>query len=71
MVTKKVSKPAEPKDKLEPRYDMPVEVQEWIERANSMLMYLRGKVDRLESENRELKAYRKFAEGKILNVSHE
>jgi len=67
---KKVKK-AEPKDKIEPKYAMPVEVEEWIERANSMLMYLRGKVDRLERENKELKAYRKFAEGRILNVSQE
>jgi len=68
---KKAVKAPEPKDKIQPQFAMPVEVQEWIERANSMLMYLRGKVDRLERENKELKAYRKFAEGKILNVSQE
>jgi hypothetical protein len=50
---------------------MSPEVKEWIERANSMIQHLRGKVDRLERENKELKSYRKFAESRILNVSQE
>jgi hypothetical protein len=52
-------------------YDMTREVKEWIERANSIIQHLRGKVERLESENKELKAYQKFAEQRILRSEHE
>jgi hypothetical protein len=55
----------------EPLYTMPKEVSEWIEHANSTINHLKGKIERLERENKELKAYRKFAEGRILNVSQE
>jgi endo-beta-N-acetylglucosaminidase D len=53
------------------KFAMPREVSDWIERANATINHLRGKVERLERENKDLKAYRKFAEGRILNVSHE
>jgi len=53
------------------KFVMPREVADWIERANSTINHLRGKVERLERENKELKQYRKFAEQRILNVSHE
>lgn len=53
------------------KFAMPREVADWIERANATINHLRGKVERLERENKELKQYRKFAEGRILNVSHE
>lgn len=53
------------------KFTMPREVSEWIERANSTINHLKGKIERLERENKELKAYRKFAEGRILNVSAE
>ena len=53
------------------KFAMPREVADWIERANATINHLRGKVERLERENKDLKTYRKFAEGRILNVSHE
>ena len=55
----------------EQTYAMTREVKEWIERANSTIQHLRGKVERLESENKELKAYQKFAEQRILRSEHE
>jgi len=68
---KAVKRASEPSKQVEPTYSMSPEVKEWIERANSMIQHLRGKVDRLERENKELKSYRKFAESRILNVSQE
>jgi hypothetical protein len=56
---------------IEHLFRMPTEVSEWIERANSTIQHLRGKVERLESENKELKAYQKFAEQRILRSEHE
>jgi hypothetical protein len=53
------------------KFVMPREVADWIERANSTINHLKGKIERLERENKELKAYRKFAEQRILNVSAE
>jgi hypothetical protein len=50
---------------------MPTEVKEWIERANSTIQHLQSKVARLETENKELKAYQKFAEQRILRSEHE
>ena len=55
----------------EPTYSMPREVSEWIERANATIQHLRGKIEKLEEENRNLKSYRKFAEQKILGASYE
>lgn len=55
----------------EPTYSMPKEVNDWIERANATIQHLRGKVEKLEEENKNLKSYRKFAEQKILGVSYE
>jgi hypothetical protein len=55
----------------EPTFSMPQEVKDWIERANSMIQHLRGKVEQLEEENKNLKSYRKFAEQKILGASYE
>lgn len=53
------------------KFIMPREVADWIERANSTINHLRGQIEELKRENKELKAYRKFAEGRILNVSAE
>ena len=65
---KKATKPAKAQ---EPTYLMPEEVKDWIERANSTIQHLRGQVERLKTENTELKAYRKFAETRILRSDHE
>jgi outer membrane murein-binding lipoprotein Lpp len=50
---------------------MPIEVRDWIEQASSRLQRLSSEVDRLKVENAELKAYRKFAEKRILRSEHE
>ena len=55
----------------EETFAMPMEVKEWIERANSMMNHLRGEVDRLKEENKKLKAYKKWAEHRILRSDHE
>ena len=55
----------------EEQFRMPLEVSEWIERANSRLKSLQSKIDRLETENKEFKAYKKWAEHRILGSSHE
>jgi FtsZ-binding cell division protein ZapB len=52
-------------------FAMPMEVKEWIERANSTINHLRDKVARLETENKDLKSYQKFAEQRILRSEHE
>ena len=52
-------------------YSMPPEVKEWIERAQSTINHLRSEVQRLKTENNELKAYKKFAEHRILRSEHE
>ena len=68
---KAVKRPVEPSKREERTFAMPQEVKEWIERANSTIQHLRGKVARLETENKELKAYQKFAEHRILRSEHE
>ena len=52
-------------------YDMATEVKDWIERATSTMNHLRGEVDRLKKENSDLKAYRTFAEHRILRSERE
>jgi ribose 1,5-bisphosphokinase PhnN len=52
-------------------YTMPVEVKEWIEKANSTINHLKGKVERLEDENAKLKAWKIWAENRILQSSKE
>jgi hypothetical protein len=54
-----------------PTYAMPLEVKDWIERAQSTINHLRGEVERLKTENAELKAYKRFAEQRILRSDHE
>ena len=64
---KAATKPAEPPQE----FRMPAEVKEWIEQATSRMRNLQSKIDRLESDNIELKAYKKWAEHRILGSSHE
>ena len=58
-------------EKAEPTYSMPMEVKDWIDRANSTINHLRGQVERLTAENNELKSYRKWAEQRILRSEAE
>ena len=54
-----------------PLYTMPQEVKDWIERAQSIMNHQKGEIERLKEENEKLKAYRKFAEHRILRSDHE
>lgn len=59
------------KQSSEKLYTMPTEVSEWIERANSTIQHLRTQVATLKQENADLKAYRRFAEHRILRSEAE
>lgn len=60
-----------PKPPKEPQYDMTMEVKNWIERAQSIMNHQKGEIDRLKAEITELKAYKKWAEHRILRSEHE
>jgi len=62
---KKTTKPAEQ------TFSMPKEVKDWIERAQSIMGHQRGEIERLKEENKQLKAYRNFAEHRILRSEAE
>jgi TolA-binding protein len=47
------------------------EVKEWIDQAMSRIRHLQGQVDRLNTENNELKSYKKWAEHRILRSEAE
>lgn len=70
-MAKKKKTPTNAAPKEETTYKMPLEVKEWIDQATSRIKYLTGEVERLKAENANLKAYRRFAEARILNVSQE
>jgi len=57
--------------KQEETFAMPTEVKEWIDQAMSRMKNMQSKIDRLETENKELKSWRKWAEHRILGSSHE
>ena len=51
--------------KPEPVYGMPQEVKDWIERAHSIMNHQRGEIERLKTENKELKAYKEWASSRM------
>ena len=53
------------------KFDMPMEVKEWIERAQSIMNHQKGEIERLKAENTDLKKYKKWAEHRILRSDHE
>ena len=57
-----------PKDQS---FGMPQEVKDWIERAHSIMNHQRGEIERLKTEVKELKAYKKWAEHRILRSDYE
>ena len=57
--------------KPDEKFTMPREVADWIERANSIMNHQKGQIERLKKENDELKAWRKWAEHRILRSDHE
>jgi hypothetical protein len=71
VAAKKVAKPTKASAQKEQTFAMPMEVKNWIEQAQSTMNHLRGQVDRLKTENTELKAYKKWAEQRILRSDYE
>ena len=61
MTTKK------PKVSEDVQHFMPQEVKDWIEKASSKMNFQTGEIQRLKDENLELKAYKKWAENRILS----
>lgn len=57
--------------KKDEEFRMPTEVKEWIDQAMSRMKNMQSKIDRLETENKELKSWRKWAEHRILGSSQE
>ena len=68
---KKTTKPPKKTAPPEPVYSMPQEVKDWIERAQSIMNHQKGEIERLKAENTDLKAYKKWAEMRILSTSQE
>jgi hypothetical protein len=56
---------------LPQQFSMPKEVKDWIDRASSIINHQKGEITRLKEENAQLKAYRKFAEHRILRSEAE
>jgi hypothetical protein len=57
--------------KSEVKYTLPREVSNWIDQAMSTINHQKGEIERLKTENKELKAYKKWAEHRILRSEHE
>jgi len=59
------------KKTTEPKFAMPQEVKEWIDRAHATMNHQKGEIERLKAENKELKSYKKWAENRILRSDQE
>jgi hypothetical protein len=71
-VVEKASNKPSAAPKIEERtFSMPVEVQEWIERASSTMKHQANQIATLKEELAQLKAYKKFATNKIQGMSYE
>jgi len=57
--------------KADQKFTMPLEVKDWIERAQSIMNHQKGQIERLKKENTELKAYQKWAQHRILRSDYE
>jgi hypothetical protein len=70
-VAKAPPKPVKAPVRREQEFSMPMEVKDWIDQAMSRIKSMQSKIDRLETENKELKSYKRWAEHRILNSSPE
>jgi len=68
---KAVKQPVAPFKRDERTHAMPVEVQEWIERASSIMKHQATQIATMKEEIVQLKAYKKFAANKIQGMSFE
>ena len=71
VVEKASNKPSVAPKAEERTFAMPVEVQEWIERASSTMKHQANQIATLKEELAQLKAYKKFAANKIQGMSYE
>lgn len=55
----------------EETFSMPQRVKEWIDRAGSIMTKQKTEIEDLKKENKELKAYKKWAEHRILRSDQE
>ena len=53
------------------KFNMHVDVSNWIDQAMSRMNHMQSEIERLKRENAELKVYRKFAEHRILRSEAE
>lgn len=66
-----VAKRVVAKAKVDEEFRMPTEVKDWIDQATSRMRNMQDKIVRLETELKELKSYKRWAEHRILGSSHE
>ena len=59
------------KKTTEPKFAMPQEVKEWIDRAHATMNHQKGEIERLKEENKKLTAYKLWAERRILRSEQE
>jgi hypothetical protein len=52
-------------------FAMPQRVKDWIDRAGSIMTKQKTEIEELKKENKELKAYKKWAEHRILRSDQE
>ena len=52
-----------------PKYDMPMEVKEWIDQATSRINYMTTEIQRLKEENKKLKRANKVMEQRVMGMS--
>lgn len=56
------------KKKEEKKHMMPAAVKEWIDRAGSIMASQKSQIEDLRAQVKDLKAYKKWAEKKILQA---
>lgn len=59
------------KVKADEQFVMPMEVKNWIDRAQSIMAHQKGEIERLKAENKDLKTWRRWAEDRILKADFE
>ncbi len=69
---RKIEKGSKSEVGAEPKmFNMPKEVSEWIEQANSRMMHMQTKISRLEADNKALRAANKVMEQRVMGMSVE
>jgi len=53
------------------KYDMPMEVKNWIDQASSRIAHMTTEIERLKAENKQLKRTHKLMEQRVMGMSTE